>query len=1089
MTVPQAVVLERNKLVRRRIARVLGCARASSASRSRSRRRSTQRARRRRSWCWPTRSTPTWSMKWLRDAARRCKAVLYTGEPLDRLLRQGARGAAAGRRSSGRPSFEVPPREDDLLHVARRARRHRDARRSRRTSPGAQPASPTRSPTPTGATRRSHETIAFAGKLGAPKRVGEMLGELAHELLMNALYDAPVDDARASRAYAHDRKAEIALAAERRGRSCAAPPTACASPSRCSDRFGRLERKHVFGGLVRGAQERPDGHRRRRRRARHDGRVPLDDRAVLRRRAAARAPRSPACSISTSTCASSARLPKTIHFPEGPMTMQPDRPTAPIPATKPKLRDRQVRRRRHHLPQARRHHRRAVRGQEDRRAASRAARWSSTSAEIERICSFGIREWVDFITAVERQGARRCGSSSARPRSSTSSTWSPTSAAPATWSASTRRIAATTATTIAAAWCRWRRTGRAQDRQAARARLRVVRQRRSTSTRIRSPSSRSCRPTRRCELAAPTWPAFLASQAQLRGRRRRAQAQDRQDRSTAAPPTCKLSGDLDGSFPRDKLAEGARGRRDLRPRRHRQDRSRRRRRVAPADGADRGARRAHPPRRLPGGVRRAADQDRGPRRRRASSSPSRCPTRARPAARPSAREIDVAQHYDVLKFATPPELKCPDCSGPTTCAASEALLAHLPSLPRAGRARRAARSSSSTSRKSRSRRRWPPRRRRRRRCRAARACRRAPTARARRLHWTTALVAVGIVIVRRRRGSSSPRASRRASRGGRPRCGEKLEASQPTRPTWVDQTFFREADRLLFVGHSTLVADKADGFAEAESGALEEVANQIGLSIRDPQWIDHVRAQYEAFRTKAIGDLEKATVSRRRRRARARAPRRARGAQAGGRVAAQDRRAAWRRPSATISTGRSCRRATASSTRCRSATPSPRRTSRSWSSPTPTPETAMGAKAVCYFPQLGWRFDVTEGAVVTHVANDSTPALRRHPGGRPRSWPAWTAWCTTRARGSACSTRSRRRCTREGGTLVLKVKRGDAPAIDTRLRIARGGQASADSVEQAAPDARAPQRARRPSTQEQEPDGQHLGRQPRRVSGRTLPCG
>ena len=35
--------------------------------------------------------------------------------------------------------------------------------------------------------------------------------------------------------------------------------------------------------------------------------------------------------------------------------------------------------------------------------------------------------------------------------------------------------------------------------------------------------------------------------------------------------------------------------------------------------------------------------------------------------------------------------------------------------------------------------------------------------------------------------------------------------------------------------------------------------------------------------------------------------------------------------------------------------------------------------------------------------------------------------------------------TREGGTLVLKVKRGDAPAIDTRLRIARGGQASADS--------------------------------------------
>ena len=45
---------------------------------------------------------------------------------------------------------------------------------------------------------------------------------------------------------------------------------------------------------------------------------------------------------------------------------------------------------------------------------------------------------------------------------------------------------------------------------------------------------------------------------------------------------------------------------------------------------------------------------------------------------------------------------------------------------------------------------------------------------------------------------------------------------------------------------------------------------------------------------------------------------------------------------------------------------------------------------------------------------------------------------------------------RDGGTLVLKVKRGDSPAIDTRLRIARGGAASDRLVEQAAPDPRAP---------------------------------
>ena len=36
--------------------------------------------------------------------------------------------------------------------------------------------------------------------------------------------------------------------------------------------------------------------------------------------------------------------------------------------------------------------------------------------------------------------------------------------------------------------------------------------------------------------------------------------------------------------------------------------------------------------------------------------------------------------------------------------------------------------------------------------------------------------------------------------------------------------------------------------------------------------------------------------------------------------------------------------------------------------------------------------------------------------------------------------------TRTGGTLLLKVKRGDSPAVDTRLRIATGGQASGDST-------------------------------------------
>src|SRR5438105_11071385 len=48
----------------------------------------------------------------------------------------------------------------------------------------------------------------------------------------------------------------------------------------------------------------------------------------------------------------------------------------------------------------------------------------------------------------------------------------------------------------------------------------------------------------------------------------------------------------------------------------------------------------------------------------------------------SSQIVDVEQHFDVLKFATPPEMKCTDCGGDTVCAASDALLAHLAALPR-----------------------------------------------------------------------------------------------------------------------------------------------------------------------------------------------------------------------------------------------------------------------------------------------------------------------------------------------------------------------------------------------------------------------
>ena len=91
---------------------------------------------------------------------------------------------------------------------------------------------------------------AFIAALQVPKRIAEMFGELAHELLMNALYDAPVD-AHGRPRFAQDRKTDVALAhAEQAILRVATDGNQIALQVR--DPFGRLERRHVMDGLARG---------------------------------------------------------------------------------------------------------------------------------------------------------------------------------------------------------------------------------------------------------------------------------------------------------------------------------------------------------------------------------------------------------------------------------------------------------------------------------------------------------------------------------------------------------------------------------------------------------------------------------------------------------------------------------------------------------------------------------------------------------------------------------------------------------------------------------------------------------------------
>jgi len=268
----QVVILERNKLVGRKVARWFMAAGASAV----------------------TREDPTGVAAHLAGAQILCAdtfdgdlvaeqtrarpglhGVLWTAEPLRRSLRYLAetttidpRDATHGEVSGpalpgqreresppsinhvlGRRDFESPPRAWEVTMLARRL--------------AGAPAPSLGAYLDWGYTALDLEvrTTAdrdaaaariqdFVGALAVPKRIAEMFAELGHELIMNAMYDAPVD-AHGRPKYAADRKADIVLAEHERPLvRLATDGTRLALQIR--DPFGRLERRHVFDGLARG---------------------------------------------------------------------------------------------------------------------------------------------------------------------------------------------------------------------------------------------------------------------------------------------------------------------------------------------------------------------------------------------------------------------------------------------------------------------------------------------------------------------------------------------------------------------------------------------------------------------------------------------------------------------------------------------------------------------------------------------------------------------------------------------------------------------------------------------------------------------
>jgi len=178
------------------------------------------------------------------------RGVLWTAEPLRRSLKYLIESTAIDH-VLGRKDFESTPRTWEVVMLARRLA----------TDPGAPPPLSAYLDWGFSSLELAVQSTAdrdvavgkiaeFVGALAVPRRISEMFAELAHELIMNAIYDAPID-AEGRPKYAADRKADVVLEdAEQVTVTLGTDGTRLVLQVR--DPFGRLERSHVVEGLARG---------------------------------------------------------------------------------------------------------------------------------------------------------------------------------------------------------------------------------------------------------------------------------------------------------------------------------------------------------------------------------------------------------------------------------------------------------------------------------------------------------------------------------------------------------------------------------------------------------------------------------------------------------------------------------------------------------------------------------------------------------------------------------------------------------------------------------------------------------------------
>ena len=190
------------------------------------------------------------ALEWAQTRFPQAQLVTWGPGPMDPII-DAAHGHGRLRSILGWPSFLSMPRPWELALATRACLRIHDAPlRIGELFAGVPVAAKYRPRTSAQRDLVTSELSALAERAGAAGRLIGRIGETCHELLMNAMYDAPVNHYGEPR-YAHDRRAAITLDEHE-------VPTARFATDgnllalQVADPFGRLTRAHVLASIRRG---------------------------------------------------------------------------------------------------------------------------------------------------------------------------------------------------------------------------------------------------------------------------------------------------------------------------------------------------------------------------------------------------------------------------------------------------------------------------------------------------------------------------------------------------------------------------------------------------------------------------------------------------------------------------------------------------------------------------------------------------------------------------------------------------------------------------------------------------------------------